>query len=78
MKPLIISELADILAFELGKGHGDYVVFVSDDEECNGFHALWTGGHTPSQMSKECRADYEEINRDLDILKNKDKAYYLE
>lgn len=24
-------------------GYGDRLVLVSDDDECNGFHALWSG-----------------------------------
>jgi len=78
MEALTVNDLLARLILESKKGHGDYIVFVSDDEECNGFHALWTGGHTPKQMSKDCREDYEDINHDLCVLEDKDKAYYLE
>lgn len=76
MKALTIRELVTLLNKELLKGHDDYVVFVTDDEEANGYHALWFAGMTPEEMSNN-RNDIEEINHDLSVLKDKDKAYYL-
>lgn len=41
MKPLTVKELLVVLEDAVNKGYGDYVVQVSDDEECNGYHELW-------------------------------------
>ena len=41
MKPITVKELAHLMAQATKLGYGDYVVQVSDDEECNGYHALF-------------------------------------
>lgn len=82
MKPLTINDLLNELQKEKVKGHGDYVVFVTNDEEANGYHALWFTGQTAKEIEyrqgKLEREAMEEINCDLSCVnKNKDKAYYL-
>lgn len=77
MRALTINDLAKYILKELDKGHGDYTVFVTDDEEGNGYHALWYAGETPDTMSKTTREFYEDNNHDLSVLENKDKAYYI-
>ena len=41
MKPITIKEMADLCLKAAKSGYGDYVLLVSDDEECNGFHPLF-------------------------------------
>ena len=77
MKALTIRDLAKCILKEMEKGHGDYVVFVTDDEEANGYHALWYKGETPDTMSEETREYCEDNNHDLSVLEDKDKAYYI-
>lgn len=77
MKALNINDLHKYCEKEMLKGHGDYVVFVTDDEEGNGYHALWFIGETAEDMTKENRKYCEEINHDVSILKNKKKAIYI-
>ena len=41
MRPVSVKELAAVLNEVVAEGKGDYIVLVSDDEECNGTHALF-------------------------------------
>ena len=41
MRPLTVKELAELLNRAVAENKGDYIVLVSDDEECNGYHELW-------------------------------------
>ena len=78
--PLTIKDLFECMKIEMDKGHGDYIVFVTDDEEANGYHALWYKGVCPADMTEEERKSYEEYNCDLICAErqgNKDKAYYI-
>lgn len=77
MKGLSVKQLYDYFKRELEKGHGDYQVFVTDDEEGNGYHALWYIGECAKDMVKENREYCEENNHDLYILDDADKAIYL-
>ncbi|HBF67999.1 MAG TPA: hypothetical protein DDW20_01590 [Firmicutes bacterium] len=78
---LTVEDLYKYLREEIRKGHGDYVIFVTDDEEANGYHALYYSGETIKSIEKEegssTREYYEAINHDLMILDDKDKAIYL-
>ena len=42
MRPVSVKELAELLNKVVAENKGDYIVLVSDDEECNGYHELWT------------------------------------
>lgn len=77
MKALTVKDLAIYFAKEYEKGHQDYVVFVTDDEEGNGYHALWFMGQCASDMSKENKEYSEQINHDLRVLKDTKKAIYI-
>ena len=78
MKALTVAKLYEDLKKQVKLGHGDYIVFVTDDEECNGYHALWFDGQVPTDMSAEDREYAEEINHDLPLVKNNtNKAYYI-
>lgn len=41
MKPYTLNELLGRLNALQMRGFGKHIVLVSDDDECNGFHALW-------------------------------------
>jgi Rad3-related DNA helicase len=41
MRPVSVKELAELLNRAVAENKGDYIVLVSDDEECNGYHELW-------------------------------------
>lgn len=41
MRPVSVKELAELLNRAVKENKGDYIVLVSDDEECNGYHELW-------------------------------------
>lgn len=77
-----VAQLAEYFNKEVEAGHGDYKVFVTDDEECNGYHSLWCLGQTAKEIEQSCgkemRNNTEESNCDLSILeKDTDKAIYL-
>lgn len=75
---ITVKELADQLNKFVEKGKGDYKIFITDDEEGNGYHACWYLGQCADEMDKENRKDAEENNCDLSILgKDKHKAVYL-
>lgn len=76
MKPITIERLYKQLQQEIKKGHGDYIIFVTDDEEGNGYHALWYDGCVAKEVDD--REYIEELNCDLVCCKeNKDKAFYI-
>ena len=81
MSCLTINMLFKELKRRIEKGEGDYVIFVTDDEEGNGYHALWYNGQTPAEMLKKGNdldlEYFEEINHDLDVFEDKSKALYL-
>lgn len=40
-KPLTIKQLLKQCQEEIRKGHGDYSIMLSDDDEGNGYHYCW-------------------------------------
>lgn len=42
MKPLSVNDLAALCSTLQQRGFGEYIVKVSDDEECNDYHLLWS------------------------------------
>jgi len=77
MEPLKIKDLYALLDREISKGHGEYVVFVTDDEEANGYHALWFAGAVANSYKGQDRQYLEDSNCDLSVCENTDEAYYL-
>lgn len=77
MKALTIERLYKDLQKEIARGHKDYVVFVTDDEEANGYHALWYVGETPKDMCASNRKYCEDNNCDLSVCEDKSKSYYI-
>lgn len=49
-KPLTVKELAKLCQDEIKKGHGDYSIMLSDDDEGNGYHYLWYSFITASEL----------------------------
>ena len=40
-KPITIKELKKLCEQEIAKGHGNYSIMISEDDEGNGYHYLW-------------------------------------
>lgn len=49
MRPILVKELAELLTAAIKNGHGDSVVLVSNDEECNGYHSLYRHNYGVSE-----------------------------
>ena len=78
IKALRVKDLYEEMKSRVEKGQGDYVVFVTDDEEGNGFHALWFKGTEIAKCDKQERKAFEDYNCDISLVKdNPDKAIYL-
>lgn len=79
MKALTVERLMKQLMKEYQKGHGDYIIFVTDDEEANGYHALWYDGETPKTMTPQQRKYCEEQNCDISLVEKgaNSKAFYV-
>ena len=77
MKPITVSQLKKELQRLERAGKGDYAIFLSDDEECNGFHGLWEGATAIDEIERDDRAFLEENNYDLHALDDVNKAVYL-
>lgn len=59
-KPLTVKDLLKLCQDEITKGHGDYSIMLSDDDEGNGYHYCWYA-FTPIDEYTEEFVD-EEIN----------------
>ena len=49
-KPLTVKELAKLCQEEIKKGHGDYSIMLSDNDEGNGYHYLWYSFITANEL----------------------------
>lgn len=77
MNAIKVSGLYKMMKEQMQQGHGDYVVFVTDYEEANGYHALWYDGQTAEELGDQLPL-FEENNCDLSCVENDHKkAYYL-
>ena len=57
-KPLTVKELAKLCQDEIKKGHGDYSIMLSDDDEGNGYHYLWYSFSTVEEaMCYDCNEE---------------------
>lgn len=76
-----VNTLLKYLQKEVAAGHGDYKIFVTDDEEANGYHAIWYLGQTAEEMAEESKENLEYVeksNHDIMILeKDTNKAIYI-
>ena len=72
-KPLTVKELLKLCQDEIKKGHGDYSIMLSDDDEGNGYHYLWYSFITASELD-----DAFELENSLDErIAPKDKTIIL-
>lgn len=76
-RPMTVNELIIELMNLRAAGKGKYVIFLSDDEEGNGFHGCWYGPEAADTMDPDNREYVENSNYDLNVLQDTDKAVYL-
>ena len=57
-KPLTVKDLLKLCQDEIKKGHGEYSIMLSDDDEGNGYHYLWFA----FIEAKDLEESYELIN----------------
>jgi len=63
-KPLTIKDLYNVCKKEIEKGHSDYTIMLSNDDEGNGYHYCWYSFTTP----KELFDGLEDYGMDIDGL----------
>ena len=76
-KAITVNQLLKNLQELKAKGYGDAQIFITDDEECNGYHALWYIGEAAGEMPADRKQDCEVLNADLRILEDRNKAVYM-
>lgn len=76
-KPVTVNELLKNLQELKAKGYGNAPIFITDDEECNGYHGMWYVGEAAGEMPADRKRDCEELNYDLDCLEDKNMAVYM-
>lgn len=76
-KPITVNQLLKNLQELKKKGYGEASIFITDDEECNGYHAMWYVGEAAGEMPASRKKDCEELNYDLDCLEDKNMAIYM-
>lgn len=76
-KAITVNQLLRNLQELKVKGYGNAPIFVTDDEECNGYHALWYIGEAAGEMPADRKADCEELNCDLDTVDDTNMAVYM-
>ena len=74
-KAITVNQLLKNLQELKKKGYGDAQIFITDDEEANGYHALWYVGEPACEL--DMRKEVEETNCDLSILEDKNMAIYM-
>ena len=78
MKAMTVKCLYEAFKKLIEAGKGDYQVFLTDDEEMNGYHACWYLPEAADEMDRESRRCCEEVNQDISILEDDtDKAVYM-
>lgn len=76
-KPVTVNQLLKNLQELKAKGYGNAPIFITDDEECNGYHGMWYVGEAAGEMSADQKRDCEELNYDLGCLEDKNMAVYM-
>lgn len=66
--PITVKELIASLKKLDSKGYGNFPIFISDDEEGNGFHGLWFGPEAARDMDTETAENLAAINYDLSCI----------
>jgi len=59
--PLTINDLRMFCNDEIRKGHGDYAIMISDDDEGNGYHYLWYAFTPVEEFDDDCVGIIEQI-----------------
>ena len=81
MKALTINELKRLCEKEILFGNGDNYIMVSDDDECNGYHYLWSGFITVKEYEKPFVYQGEKYDLTYDFcsenISNKDNTIIL-
>ena len=78
IKALRVKDVYEDMKNLVKQGKGDYLVFVADDEEGNGYHALWFKAEEAKHMNEDCRNYVEEYNHDISLCgHDRDKAVYM-
>lgn len=52
MKPITVKQLYQLCKNEITKGHGDYKIMISQDDEGNGYHYLWYSFQTVKEFEQ--------------------------
>lgn len=77
-KPVSVKDLRDKLDELIEKGKGDYPIFLTNDEEANGYHACWYLPTVADECDESGAADLYSLNDDSIVLEDdKNKAVYL-
>lgn len=71
-KPMTVNQLYAAVSEQLRKGNGDKYIFIGDDDEGNGFHALFWG-FLPDEDIK----DYADVLYQIDDKKDLNKIVVL-
>ena len=74
---ITVKQLYKDLKKRVEKGQGDYPIFISDDEEGNGFHGLFYTTTCAEDEDEKTKKYLQEINCDIRVVKEKDKVIYL-
>lgn len=77
MNFVTVKQLYEDMAKRVEKGQGNYPIFISDDEEGNGFHGLFYVSTCAKEVDKETRDYLHNLNCDIDVVKEKNKVIYL-
>lgn len=72
-KPLTVRDLLKLCQEEIKKGHGEYSIMISDDDEGNGYHYLWFA----FIEAKDLEGSYELINSLDEDIAPMDKTIIL-
>lgn len=77
-KPVSVKALRDELDELVKKGKGDYPIFLTNDEEANGYHGCWYLPTVADECDESEAADLYDLNNDSIVLQaDKNKAVYL-
>lgn len=79
-KPVSVKDLRDKLNELIKRGKGDYPIFLTNDEEGNGYHGCWYLPTVADECDKSEAAYLYDLNDDSIVLqddKDKNKAVYL-
>ena len=65
-KPLTVKDLLKLCQVEIAKGHGDYSIMISNDDEGNGYHYLWYSFTEARELEESLQYDLNDDIAPLD------------